>query len=97
MIKISYHKNGIEVTGHAGGVKGIDIVCAGVSAIMHTAVIAVTKIAGIQQTVEAENGHFKTKYNGRNKALDIIENTMKLGLSEIEKQYPERIKIIDLS
>ena len=97
MIKIYYYKDGFKVSGHAGGKKGQDIVCAGVSAIVQTAIIGIGHVANIPQTVTEDKDSMETKWEARNIPLAVIEKTMKLGLEEIAKRYKDKVRIIDLS
>ncbi len=88
----------VHITGHGGGIKGKDIICASVSAIAHTALaglifygkdsITWKKSVG-NLTIELKEGINKSN----EKSLHVILNTMLLGLKGIEKEYPDRIKI----
>ena len=91
---------GFSVEGHAGlQLKGNDIVCAAVSILAQTAIIALENITGIQQQVRQNEGSLASTFEcdgigeeGR-KAIEVILYTMLLGVMEIKKQYPERIEI----
>jgi uncharacterized protein len=90
----------IKATGHAGfGKKNIDIVCAGISAIIQTAVIAITKVAGISQNIKQKDGFLESaiKMNKLEPSvlndLIVIISTMLAGLEEIINIYPEALKI----
>lgn len=90
----------IKISGHSGyGKKNTDIVCAGVSAIVQTAIAGITKAAGIRQKIKQEDGLLESNVNIlKLKPTDlnnliIILNTMLAGLDEIKKQYPEAFKI----
>ncbi len=90
----------IRVTGHSGyGKKNSDIVCAGVSAVVQTAIIGITKAAGIRQKLKQKEGILESKIevtklnSGDFNNLIIILNTMLAGLNEIIKQYPKALKI----
>jgi len=88
-----------SVEGHAGfDQKGSDIVCAAVSVLAQTAVIAINRIAGIHQRIEQREGFLKSvleidEDDGRTEVLRIILATMIIGLDEIVKVYPERLVI----
>lgn len=96
MIKIYYYKDGFKITGHTGP-KGKSIVCAGVSAIVQTAIIGIGQVANIPQTITEDKDSMETKWESRNIPLAVIEKTMKLGLAEIEKNYSDCVRIVDLS
>jgi uncharacterized protein YsxB (DUF464 family) len=90
----------LKATGHAGfGKKHTDVVCAGVSAIIQTAVVAITKVAKINQKIKQKDGFLETtiKISKLEPAalnnLLIIMNSMLAGLEEIIKIHPETVKI----
>jgi uncharacterized protein len=90
---------GFVVEGHAGGGRrGEDIVCAGVSAIVQTAVIAVSQVAGARQEVIQREGYLASRIEppeDRDAALavQVILKSMVLGLDEIVSQYPEHVSL----
>jgi len=91
----------IVVEGHAGaGTKGNDIICSAVSALSQTMVISITKIAGIPQKVTQEEGYLRSEIE-INSIPDISKNVLRnildfftIGIFEIIKNYPERIKVV---
>jgi uncharacterized protein YsxB (DUF464 family) len=89
-----------RVMGHSEfGIKGSDIVCAAVSVLVQTTVIAINRVARVNQRIEQEEGFLKSVIDinrvktGRLEALRSILATMILGLNEIVKAYPGRVKI----
>lgn len=91
---------GFSVKGHAGlQLKGNDIVCAAVSALTQTAIVALENITGIRQDIRQQEGSLSSTFQctdidgEQRKAIEIIIYTMLLGLLEIRKQYPERIQV----
>jgi uncharacterized protein len=91
----------IIADGHSGNAKkGEDVVCAGVSAIVQTCILAVTKIARIRQKILQHEGYIKSSINVSNADKTNISNlkailgTMVIGLLEIKKNYPDSIEII---
>ena len=90
----------ITVLGHAGySDKNGDVVCAGVSAIIQTAIIAINKVAKIKQKIKQKKGYLestisvnKLEKNVLNNLLIII-STMLVGLEEIIKINPDALKI----
>lgn len=88
----------LEVSGHAGFAEhGKDIVCAGVSALVQTAVLAIENFTTIRPDVVQREGFFKLDIpsnisdNESFKKCDIILKTTILGIGEIAKSYPANI------
>lgn len=95
MIKVVYNKDfkNLKITGHAGYAdKGKDIVCASASSII---------LSSINLAIEFNS---EVKYTDDLNKIEIINNTndenvqkvfsnMILSLEELEKQYPDNIKI----
>lgn len=87
------------VSGHAGFAdEGEDIVCAGVSALVETALIGLRKVAR-QKPLESERkkGHVWIRVEPGDpqaweKAQAILQTTL-LGLKDIQKDYPAFIRI----
>jgi uncharacterized protein len=91
----------LRVTGHAGYADpGEDIVCAGVSALVGTALIGLEKVA--KQPFEAAEGpgltHCKLCPGGTPEsaatAQTILETTV-LGLKDIAKDYPKYVRVTE--
>ena len=95
MIKVVYNKDfkNLKITGHAGYAdKGKDIVCASASSII---------LSSINLAIEFNS---EVKYTDDLNKIEIINNTndenvqkvfsnMILSLEELERQYPDNIKI----
>jgi uncharacterized protein len=92
MITVTMRKNGYKVTGHAGGMRGTDIVCASVSAITQTALIGLRHYAGCHY--EMSDGHLDVELYTSNNETEAILYSMYFGIRQIEEQYPEKIKLI---
>jgi uncharacterized protein len=90
----------LRVDGHSGlGVRGGDVVCAGISAVVQTAICGIRDVAHLGQKVTAHDGYLETRIavggdERGNEALRVILLTMLSGLREIEKEYPGSLKII---
>lgn len=89
----------IQVSGHAGSdAKGKDVVCAAVSALSQTLVLSINRLLKVEQTVKIENGLLTstvqpvTDANEENKLKLLIESFL-VGILEIQREYPERVKI----
>lgn len=93
----------VTVKGHAGFASyGKDIVCAGVSSIVQTAVLGIKDIANIKHKYEFDEstGYLKlqlidientSKFN----SAQIVLKTMELGVKDLAKQYPKYLIVED--
>ena len=86
---------GFRSTGHANfDDYGRDIVCAAVSAITQTAVLGVLEPAAVKQAP----GHLecRLRHDAAGDAAQALFETMVLGLREVERQYPEQVRVRDV-
>lgn len=91
----------IRVEGHSAlGLKGTDIVCSAVSAIVQSAIVSITKIAGLHQEISQKEGFIESVISidesntaGIN-ALKIISGNMLTGLGLINENYPGTLQIM---
>lgn len=88
----------VEAKGHTGyAPSGRDIVCAAVSAIIQTALLALDKVAHAQTEKTEREGYLRYKVTSRDgktlEASDIILQAMKVGLQDISSGYPSYIKL----
>ncbi|HHU69305.1 MAG TPA: ribosomal-processing cysteine protease Prp [Thermoanaerobacterales bacterium] len=110
-VKILRNKNGniyeVDVNGHAEYDElGKDIVCAAVSGIVQTAVFGLIRVLGLQVDLTIEEGFLRfcipneLLANGDNEGLrskvNIILDTMVIGLEEIEKSYSDYIEVLNI-
>lgn len=85
--------------GHAGYAEsGSDIVCAGVSAILQTAYLGLTKVARLFAGLEMKDGEMTVVLERglsepERHDADIILETMRQGLLSLKEAYPEYLKI----
>ena len=94
IIKIDGKIKKIKVTGHAGiAHKGQDIVCAGVSAIVQTAIIGLGEYLKADFDCKQSEGNLEVKLNKPDEYTETILMTMYYGLSEIEKIYPKNVQM----
>jgi uncharacterized protein YsxB (DUF464 family) len=101
-IRIKPHPSGgyksMEISGHAEYAEyGKDIVCAGVSALVETAVLGLENVVGIKPLVNKKQGFFILKLpdsmtEEESKNAAIILETIFLGLEDIAKSYPLNIR-----
>ena len=92
--------SGFKAEGHAGGrrIRGYDLVCCAVSALTQTGVNALCSVAGIEPAVEVRDGFLTCMLpeNLEEKQMEtaqIVLRTMMTGLTDIQKIYPNLIRI----
>ena len=83
-----------KVTGHAGlALSGQDIVCAGISAIVQTAIIGLDEYLKTDFDCKQSEGRLEVNINKPDEHTEIILMTMYYGLREIEKIYPKNVNM----
>ncbi len=102
MIKIQIRYNDgnivqVRVNGHAGAKSGRDIVCAAVSAVTQTALTGLLHYGAEDVVWKMKKGtlYIEIKSPGPDQRPDfsVILNTMYLGLRQIEREHPDKIRI----
>ena len=89
---VESYRLGFIVEGHAEfAPHGQDIVCAGVSAIVQTAILGIEHYT--YADVEKKDGYIKVHITHDDHTSDAIVKTMLLGLEALELQYPNHIEI----
>jgi len=88
----------VKVHGHGGGVKGEDIVCSAVSALMQTALSGILHYSEDDVISKMREGEMLIRIREdapeeRREIFNIILSTLYLGLENIRRKYPERIII----
>lgn len=98
MIRAVFFENendrGFEISGHAGGNAGRDIVCAAVSSAAYMAANTVTDVINIHADISERDGYLKLSVCGENDSAAAVLDGLKLHLSELSKQYPKKITVI---
>lgn len=91
---------GLVVEGHAGsGVYGRDIVCAAVSALAQTAVLALERLAGVKPRGRVQAGRLQCflpgglAHESEEKAALILE-TAAVGLAAIAHTHPRHVILV---
>ena len=91
---------GFLASGHAGGkkIRGYDLVCCAVSALTQTGVNALEVVAKTTPVVEVRDGYLKCILpNGmtaeQSEKAQIVLQTVMTGLTDIQKIYPNLIRI----
>jgi uncharacterized protein YsxB (DUF464 family) len=90
-VKTDTYIHSLEISGHAGGINGSDIVCAGVSAVV---------IGGFNELLRNNNklihiireGYAYVELNN-NQELQIITKTILTQLETIQESYQKKVKI----
>lgn len=89
----------VHVSGHAGSdVKGKDVVCAAVSALSQTLILSINRLLKVEQSVKIENGLLTSTVQpvadtGEENKLKLLIESFLIGILEIQREYPERVKI----
>lgn len=94
MIKYSYKKNELEVSGHALYAKhGNDIVCASVSTMI---ILSSNLIKRFNQdenvSISIKEGYFNLKVINETKEIKTILENLLYSLEELTLEYPKHIK-----
>lgn len=95
--------HGFEAEGHSGFAHhGEDIVCAGISVLTMTALLGIEEIAHLTDFFSTDDQTAAIKCRIPSETPDInaavariILDTMRLGLLEMAKQYPEFLLVVD--
>ncbi len=90
----SESKLGFEISGHAGGKSGTDIVCASVSSAAYMAANTITDILYISAEIHMDDGFLSFHIMDDDVSARAIIDGLKLHLTELSKQYPKKIKVI---
>jgi uncharacterized protein YsxB (DUF464 family) len=110
MIKANFKRDeqgdivSVELTGHAmTGEAGHDIVCAGVSALTINTVNSLESLAGYEPIVDMEDDrvggylYFETIAGLNEEKIQItriLMESLKLGLTEIQNEYPDNVSVV---
>ena len=91
---------GFLASGHAGGkkIRGYDLVCCAVSALTQTGVNALEAVAKTTPVVEVRDGYLKCILPNemtaeQSEKAQIVLQTVMTGLTDIQKIYPNLIRI----
>ncbi len=90
----------LEISGHAGkDMKGKDILCAAVSVLGQTFIMAAARLEDTDQSVTQNDGYLQSKLDlekasGESRiSLKNYLDFLIYGIIELEKQYPEDINL----
>lgn len=100
MIKIEFFSGinglcGFEASGHAiGGDAGENVLCAYVTSACIMAANTVTEIIGLDADSQSDDGYLKLMIMENSAAAQDVLGGLKLHLTELQKEYPQSIKVI---
>jgi len=93
----------ISVTGHSGyGVKGEDIVCAGISTLVQTLLIGLEQVLHLENVKSAFDDSEEKPFmkigipDDADERTGILTKTVFLSLKEIERVYPKYVRITEV-
>lgn len=91
MIKAVFEKKGFSISGHADYDEyGKDVVCAGVSSMAQFAAY-ILKAYGAH--VKKEKGYLEVTLSDVNKHARIVIDTLKRALQDIQRKFPDHLKV----
>ena len=99
MIRVTFYQtgdllSGFECKGHSDTAEsGCDVVCAFVSSACYMTANTVTDVIKLKADASDTEGYMRLRIAESPKKAQDILNGMHLHLSELEKQYPENIKV----
>ena len=92
MVKANITNWGFDITGHADyDDNGYDVVCAGISALSQSIALALNKHCKVN--AKATNGWLTVELKEPSPDSLLLLDTLRLGLLEIEKEYPNHIQV----
>lgn len=100
MIEIEFYSGvnglcGFKADGHAySGEPGEDVVCAFVSSACLMTANTITEVLGLDADAQADDGYLKLMILENAAPAQDILNGFKLHMTELEKDYPQNIKVI---
>lgn len=92
----------ITVSGHSGyGVKGSDIVCAGISALIQALAIGLEEVLRLKNVESifrdnVEEPIISIRFPISDEKAEILTKTVFLSLMEIAKAYPDNVRITEV-
>ncbi|HBE77233.1 MAG TPA: hypothetical protein DDW65_05560 [Firmicutes bacterium] len=93
---------GFSCDGHAGyAEKGVDIICAGISALTMTTVLALDQLTKLQLKIKQDpaQGLLECDWDSiptEVQQANLIVQVMAIGLQDMAAQYPEYLKVSEV-
>ncbi len=90
---------GFQITGHAGGEAGTDIVCAAVSSAAYLTANTVTEVMGISPgELRAGEGDMLLRLRAKDgpRCRELLLG-LRLHLEELSRQYPDKVRVSEIS
>ena len=95
MIKIKISNELIKISGHAGyDDHGKDIVCASVSSVVYTTVNGILNVDKNAIKFTDKKDVMTIDIKSKDRVIKLLINSMVDILEDLERQYPENIKIV---
>jgi uncharacterized protein YsxB (DUF464 family) len=83
---------GFQISGHAGGEAGTDIVCAAVSSAAYLTANTITEVLGVNAEIACDEGFLSCLIPKEDAAkCDVILKGLQLHLFALAEQYPKNI------
>ncbi len=84
----------MKISGHAGyDTKGKDIVCAGVSALYHTLIQSMSRLASCKLEVREHGGDHELIVYAPSSEARLLIHSFLIGMQEIERVYPYCVSV----
>jgi uncharacterized protein YsxB (DUF464 family) len=90
---------GVKLSGHGGAARGNDLVCAAVSAVAETALAGLLHYGGDRVSWNLDEGLLSIRIleppedDEEHEPLNVIMNTLAIGMREIAREHPERVRV----
>ena len=86
---------GFEISGHGGGEKGTDIVCATVSSAAYMVANTITDVLSVEADITVRDGYMNFKIPPMSETQAILKG-LRLHLISLSQDYPKNIKVINI-
>lgn len=94
MIDVNVAPDKVSVSGHAGhGIRGHDIVCAGVSALSYTLLHSLDTLTDDHVSVDIKDGYMELQYENLSERGRLLIDSFFVGICRIAERYPESLHI----
>lgn len=95
MIVINILEDEVSIKGHAGyAERGKDIVCAAISVLTQSLIRSIETLTTDRIEYKLSDGQAYIKFRNLSKTSNILINFFFIGIRDIEKEYPQNVKII---